>query len=987
MDQETIEFVVKVFKETFSIAKEVGTDSLKDYAKDKIKMQLDVMKDKLFRTAKNREELGISLRQLENKPESTAKAESFKEDLEVSGIEWQDELIESVRQMAELLRQFDPETKQKTDLEYYLQCLVREYDPLKHLDAIDKSAHEKLIGVSEVFTSMHLDGLRRREGLSILSAIRGGDDDSDSDRFSYESYPVSALEAVTEIDKLVLLGKPGYGKSTLVFYMTTQLARLMQGENVTNEIIAGWPAKGRLPIPVTLRHFAPKINSGGLGEFWDYLENELLGRRLGCREAFHAVKGCITQHGACILIDGLDEVAYADKDKWNHILNILQALNALPDCRIVVTSRPQAFHGKGESVFKKGGFVVVALAALDEALRREFIQAYYPKLHPYRCSGQALDNEIAGLRANIEEDKHRRELAETPLLLTLMCSLYNGQDRLPHTRAKLIERASELLLSGWERKILMDIEDAGNDVEKWQRIIKLTAEGLNEVLPQVTFDVHKQQGGQKGESNQAADIDRRLLSDSLRTYFNKKEKMAPETLDMALDYLAKRAGLLSESKPGYFSFYHRLFQEYWAGLYLRQKRPVHEGLGQTLKGQFGHWREVWALAVEDFEKEPGIVADCIEFILKTTDSDELLERTILAAEVLHTTGLNQSQPTSLQAVLLQVEDWLITAATGKKSYAAKQRVAAANALAMLGDPRPGVGCDDNGLPDIRFCSVPQGPFLMGDAAHGDFKRHEHTIEKPYWIGQYPITVEQFRAFCQASGYQPQDRDSLAGIANHPVVWVSIRDARYFCGWLQEQWQPWLPEGYEVRLPSEAEWEKAARGGSIDQPYPEPCAINVLQPLPTATGCLDPRPYPRVDDGPGAEHANCGDIGIRETSPVGCFPKGKSPCRALDMAGNVWEWTLSLYEDEINSPYPYPYRDFEEEREHVEAAKDRAWVLRGGSYYFGAEFLRCGARFRDDANLRVGNFGFRIVVAPGKDFGLLVSGGVGAGEGLPLPGNA
>ena len=149
----------------------------------------------------------------------------------------------------------------------------------------------------------------------------------------------------------------------------------------------------------------------------------------------------------------------------------------------------------------------------------------------------------------------------------------------------------------------------------------------------------------------------------------------------------------------------------------------------------------------------------------------------------------------------------------------------------------------------------------------------------YYIARYPVTVAQFQAFVQDS------KDSLRGLSNHPVADVSWYEARKYCAWLTKRLREWKgtpeplatllrQESWQVTLLSEAEWEKAARG---------------------TEGCI----YP-WGNGLDPDRANYRDTGINDTTAVGCFPEGVTPYGCLDMAGNVREWTRSLWGE-----YPYP----------------------------------------------------------------------------------
>lgn len=160
--------------------------------------------------------------------------------------------------------------------------------------------------------------------------------------------------------------------------------------------------------------------------------------------------------------------------------------------------------------------------------------------------------------------------------------------------------------------------------------------------------------------------------------------------------------------------------------------------------------------------------------------------------------------------------------------------------------------------------IPKGKFLYGD------DKLEKEINYDYEIGIYPVTNGEYKQFVDAMGHRipshwTKDQKTFPGNKeNHPVVNVSYDDVITYCKWKSKK------EGYEYKLPTEYEWEKAARGE-------------------------DGRVYPWGNDFD-EEKCNCNESGISKTTPVDKYPDGVSPYGCYDMAGNVWEWTESWYDE-------------------------------------------------------------------------------------------
>ncbi|HET9403068.1 MAG TPA: SUMF1/EgtB/PvdO family nonheme iron enzyme [Burkholderiales bacterium] len=233
-----------------------------------------------------------------------------------------------------------------------------------------------------------------------------------------------------------------------------------------------------------------------------------------------------------------------------------------------------------------------------------------------------------------------------------------------------------------------------------------------------------------------------------------------------------------------------------------------------------------------------------------------------------------------------------------------------------------------------MAAIPAGPFTMGSDEGPADERPAHRLTlAAYLIDRYPVTNARFAEFLNAIGpfnarqerlFDFDDPDARvhrvhgkwvadAGFEQHPVVEVTWAGARDYCAWRGK------------RLPSEAEWEKAARG-------------------------TDGRRYPWGNSTPDRSRAQF-SARFNETAPVGAFPAGASPYGVRDMAGNAWEWVSSAYR-----PYPYDAKDG---REDLTAGAVRG--TRGGGHDSPADGITATQRGRNlSRNPASGhhNIGFR-----------------------------
>jgi formylglycine-generating enzyme required for sulfatase activity len=316
---------------------------------------------------------------------------------------------------------------------------------------------------------------------------------------------------------------------------------------------------------------------------------------------------------------------------------------------------------------------------------------------------------------------------------------------------------------------------------------------------------------------------------------------------------------------------------------------------------------------------------------------------LLAGQALTETAVLDKVSPRNQKKLDRIKRWLIRILEGNQ-LRALERVNAGNALAVLGDPR----FDPKNwyLPadsDFGFVGIPAGPFTMGsdenrDKQASNYEMPQHSVNLGnFRIARFPVTVAQYQYFAQETNRElNEDWKQSNTLSNHPVVDVSWYNAVAYCEWLTRKVREKGWDGL-VRLPTEAEWEKAARG-------------------------TDGRVYP-WGDRPDPEKANYYDTGIGSTSPVGCFTDGMSPYGLIDFAGNVSEWTSTIWGDAFSTAdFEYPYVS-DDGREDFSSHSHR--TLRGGSWRYYARVCRVAHPNRREPDYLSDSIGFRLVFIPGQ----------------------
>ncbi|MEW5828234.1 MAG: SUMF1/EgtB/PvdO family nonheme iron enzyme, partial [Chloroflexota bacterium] len=620
---------------------------------------------------------------------------------------------------------------------------------------------------------------------------------------------------------------------------------------------------------------------------------------------------------------------------------------------------------KDDPDLRLASFPEFELAPFDDEKIGAFIEAWYKELAHLKIVPSDL---AADSNRSLKKAIHRPELAElapNPLLLTVMAVVNTHKGRLPDTRAVLYKEAVEILLWRWEQG------SKGQEARLRQLLLDAKCQeiDLEQVIWKLAYEAHAQTSETDNKNRTLAGIGELTLQKSLASLNKGDLNWAARVIES----MKLRAGLLLERDPGVFSFPHRSFQEFLAGTYLEAQDDFVSRARELADNQL-LWREtiLWAVSRRVYVRgsTDGPLALVAELCpSRPCCSPEEWSRVWLAGDILLETGLNRVERSELGNELLPRVRTRLVSLLEQSALTPRERAAAGDTLARLGDPR----FDDEAwqLPKeglLGFVHIPAGGFLMGtkeDDIQGLIKKFgggkdyykaevpQHPLALPdYYLARYPVTVAQFKAFVIESGYEPGNEASLQGVDNHPVRYVTWFDAVAYCDWLDQKlkaiapgkkaagetekafWQGLEDGRLRVTLPSEAEWEKAARGTSLLEGEGRVRAFpwgNEITP----------------------NHANYNETGIGSTCAVGCFPRGTSPYGLLDLSGNVWEWTRSIYKE-------YPYQP-DKGRETMDDKKS-VRGLRGGAFDDDDRRVRCAFRVRNYPLSGWDYDGFRVVVA-------------------------
>lgn len=718
---------------------------------------------------------------------------------------------------------------------------------------------------------------------------------------------VRVEEAMRDKSRVVVIGDPGSGKSTLLKHLALRLA---SEENAP------------LPILVPLNAFADALFKANRN-LQQYLPEYFAGFAKGIAGLGPLFDDALATGTAVILLDGLDEV---QQDRSRLVACVETFAQEAVSCgnKVVVTSR---IVGYRESPLDPKAWALYTLLDFDRAAIEAFAGKWCVAFEK-STKGDTPESQIAAeaerksLLAAIEANPGVGNLASNPLLLTILALIKRQGVELPNRRVELYELYLKTLISAWSKARALDKKPVGPPLDYLQTITVLwlrqenptaglvTEERLIEWLTQFFM------GEDWGDKRGVAAIHAREFLNSVHTYSN----------------------LLLERGPGRYGFMHLTLEEALAarGLVKLSELKLEDSLRvMRLHLTDPAWREtilpavgVWGLVRE----EPRKAGEVVRAILKM-DCDGNANILLAGAclEDVGELGLGR-------AAANDVIEALLAASRNRSLPPTMQR----DAGFSLG--RAGWKPDDLDA----FITIPAGPFLYGD------DNERKVIEKPYQIAKYPVTHLQYRRFVDARGYsrrefwsedgwrwrtgtydtkatkdyeksvldqRPQEKrgepfywsDARWNNPLSPVVGVCWFEAEAYCNWLAHE------TGKPIRLPTEEEWERAARH-------------------------TDGREYPWGNDfDQNKLNSNDfwhGDYEFASTTIVGQFAAGNSEEGVSDLSGNVWEWQNMWYD--VRQTYR---------------------AVRGGAWYDVRYDVRGAERDRSISSDCYNGVGFRVV-SPG-----------------------
>lgn len=723
---------------------------------------------------------------------------------------------------------------------------------------------------------------------------------------------------------LVILGDPGAGKTTFLWRAAHFMCRAVL--DTDKEALARLGQKTAL-FPVYLRlpdlhrHREACIGREGAPttlhqERWlpHYLAAQDHDGKQGLEEKFF---GDRLEEGAFVLLDGLDE-APSEADRKSLRRWIERAAGHWKASRFVITSRPASY--KDEAVLD--GFEQASIADLEDRAIGTFLTHWSRALFP--TDEDQSKRHRAELGKAMSGRPEIRRMARNPVMLTALAVVHWNEKRLPEQRADLYESILRWLARSRESK-------KGRP----------SAERALALLQNLALAMHDHARGRQVQ------VRRHWAASILGNRFREVPK--EDRIEAAEGFLRQEesdSGIVVGRGEHDLRFWHLTFQEYLTARALAARTEAEQGEVLLRHLYETEWREsvllfagvlmaqgeekvdaLFSAVLDNLGHQPGLPAAARCAGLLGSVVRDLSPLNYRAKDPRYDKTLDQA---------LGIFD-----ARRSRGLPIETAIQAAEAWGQAGDPRFAGDCGGN------WAEIPPGAFWMGsqksnpkgrnydpEAAGDESPVHAVTLDA-YRIGRYPVTVGEYAGFVAEEGYRserywkaggfgrwdaPKEWEQQLRHPTRPAVGLSWFEAAAYAQWAGG------------RLPTEAEWERAARG-------------------------QEGRIFPWGASPPAKDRLNFDD-NVGAPTPVGVYPRGASPEGICDLAGNVLEWCQDWFgrcpdRDQTNPAGP---------------PSGGSRSLRGGAWNVSAWYCRSSYRLRYQPVYRLFNIGFRMVFLGSQDSG-------------------
>lgn len=752
-----------------------------------------------------------------------------------------------------------------------------------------------------------------------------------------------------EQPRLVILGKPGSGKTISLKFITLMLT---MGQVGTAQLGLDAPY---LPIYIRLAEFADALLKQQTLSLEAFLIQYLKNKYPGVPRQDEFLQAAL-QNGACmVLLDGLDEVGdIGDKLIGGQTLRktVLREVQIFTDqrcgenCknRVVVTSRLEGYRRGDLADFAEAELSALRIPDEVEAFLMRWFTAYIQdsdkELSMEAAEEQARRNNVNRLMDSINQSDSVKLLATNPLLLTILAIIHQTMNTpLPTRRVELYKVVADTLVRNWRSA---QTHRPTNRIHE----MNISPSDIFQMMSHLAFWLHENKPG----GTMPLEDWRREITLLLKDYGELED--VKELVEEFLHHASEEVGLLTERSPGQIGFFHLTLEEYLAAVKMRRENTDFRLEKIEKYWANPRWQEVLLLTAGEIKQEypPAVLDAYLHAILDKEYSDpaNIGRATFIAGRALADLGkggptrqIHKDISKALELIAKDI-DPDTNQPSVKEGVPILLRAASADTADELGY-----------IPDL-YIFIPVSDFsiskyLMTNLHYERFLKSGQFTQKDLWCN--------FRKFDENSQPMQEDwgeegwnwlqkelqnknndiqdgvllprywRNPRFGLNRRavPVVGISWYEASAYCKWLMQNWDD-LEEGKqglkkpnEIRLPTEKQWAQAAGGNEDQKRYPWDTS--------TATDKTEEV----------LRRANIRESGINRTSPVWMYPLGASTNGVMELAGNVWEWQGNYYN-----------------KNHSTLG------LRGGSWYLSGDLARVALRVNALPVSWSGYFGFRVV---------------------------